>query len=255
MERKTKRTLLRLYRFSAPFVLGCTITVASAFIIQILNEGVEYLDFTVEQTAGVLKGLREVNTGSRFYIDNNNIDDFSILTINIFNNSGQNYENVPVSVLLDCKRSDVLSLSHYDKTGAIDRVIPLEDSTGSKVRYVFTHKVVNDLGSNLPVASIRLVLRGNSIPSYWVDTEYKGLEIKLSEGPSRFTSLKYWEAFIIGYLLTMLVLLYFRHKAVKSDNERLSNRLDRVTRSLDLYRSVLPNVFSQPTQQPPTNQP
>jgi hypothetical protein len=158
-------------------VIGAIVTVLIAFVVDSLQDGIKHLTYTVQKTEGILKDLRQVNTGSKFFIDNNEISDFSILSIDLFNDTGESYSDVAIALRIDGKRSDLLSISHFDKNSNADGLRLSEDTTATQVIYRYVHPVVNDL-TEKPFATIRLALRGNTIPSFAIEINHTGLEIE-----------------------------------------------------------------------------
>jgi hypothetical protein len=202
-----------MYKFIFQVAIGLAIGSIGFFgnvIWESWRTKVDKLIYTVNSSDGILKGLKGFRTNAQFTMDTRQIDDFSLLEFKVYNTTGKNFSNVPLSIIIDAKRVEILSQDFRDKNGLKERgevEFIGEDSVKGKVLFQYNLRIVNH-NEDEPVATMMFVLGKPSSPESHLSVSQSGVEITKASVSDSTSGLGSEKLSLFHILLTVVVTCY-----------------------------------------------
>lgn len=171
---------------------------------------VQYLDIRTESNKAILRKLSTKNNGEVNLTWNGNlIDSVSKITVDIYNFSNKDFEDVPVFIdlaLESGKKVEIIDIQGEGESGVEDHQYidgyPKNTSDNSSI-YGVNIEIINRTTSYKPGYRLNFLIKGAEIPSISVSARKKGIK---SQG---FTSFKFDEKSFIEKYLPFIIIIIF----------------------------------------------
>lgn len=213
--------------YKQTFLIGVITLLIGAFVGMYFDslkkrysDKLEYLDLKVRSVDNYLKTPSIAKNELDIIWKNEEVENISSLTIELFNFSKEDFEKVPVTIELLPKKNEDIKVIAYRVEGEEKRVDLIDDISSSikqkRISYSFTVNFLNRTDSDSPSVTATFLLAGKLAPLTKVLLNKKGVKIRKYDS-SNNNILSLFEYVAIFLIAVILLGTFFYRKQAKRE--------------------------------------